>query len=336
MLRLSPLRLSDGADRTRRAPRRAGVLGTAARAAAPAARLRGARWRGRSGGGGCGGAGSGARAGVDLRPRGAAGRRRRRRLAGRAPAARPAAPAARRGRWCWPRRAAAAPDDGAARAAATRCGAAARLGRRRRSGAETALGADPLAAAPHSAPSRARRVSAAIDGQFVRPHRPSWRALLRSAGLDVDHEAVVLAEGADVDPRAEIEAHQHRIVIVFALDRFDHRRQRRLGVRQVEAQHRVEGQRQLVPGIVRRDADEFRQVEDVARERRLGDRLHPDRRRLALLRQRALLAGAPLGFAGAARQFVDDIARQARRQPGPGRRAGDRRTAARRRSSSSS
>ena len=154
--------------------------------------------------------------------------------------------------------------------------------------------------------------------QLVRPYRPVLaHGGLAFGRLDIDNKAVVLAEGAHVDARAERKAHQHGVVVGFAVDRFDGRRQRRLGVRQIEPQHGVEDQRQLVPRIVRRYADELRQIEDIAREGRLGDDLHPDRRHLALLRQHALLAHAALRIAGAARELLDDVARQAGRQSAP-------------------
>ena len=241
-----------------------------------------------------------------------------------APVAAPALPAGRlaaerrRGAPCGGAAAAAAAAVRRRRGAAAGCwtggccagGGASRLLRLRRCGCAAAARAAaacsrrgsarpvrPCAPAPSSA-ADARAARSRALGQFrrhrrqlVRPHRAVLARGLALGRLDVDDKAVVLAEGAHIDLRAEIEAHEHRIVVGFAVDRFDHRRQRRLGVRQVEAQHRIEGQRELVPGIVRRDADQLRQIEHVARERRLGDRPHPDRRHL--------VAAAPARAAGA-------------------------------------
>ncbi len=155
-------------------------------------------------------------------------------------------------------------------------------------------------------------------GELVRAHA-AFRA--RALGLhrrDVDHVGQVLAEGAHVDLAGEHEAHHHGVLLDLAVDRGDHRRQRRLGVRQVELEQRVEREREPVLAVVGGDADQLGQVEDVAREGRLAGDPHPDRRLLGLAREHALRAHLLFRLARAPRQFVDDLARQPRRQAGPG------------------
>ena len=155
-------------------------------------------------------------------------------------------------------------------------------------------------------------------GELVRPDAVLGPRAFRLHGRDIDHEAQVLAKRAHVHLLGKGETHQHGFLLDLAVDRGDRGRQRRLGVRQIELEQRVEGEREPVLGVVGGNAGELRQVEDVAGEGRLADDAHAQRLQLGLARERALRPHLLFRIARAPRQLVDDLARQARRQAGPG------------------
>ena len=92
---------------------------------------------------------------------------------------------------------------------------------------------------------------------------------------------------------------------------------RELGVGQIELQRLGELQRELVLAAVGGDAGQLRQFEDEAREGRLLGDPHVDRTDPAQLREFGALARVLLGVAGAPRQFLDHLLRQAGRLAGP-------------------
>ena len=248
---LSPARRCRAADAPGRAP--------------PAARSAPEQQRRALGGGAdcCGGGlrrGGRRRRGLRLR------RRRRIRRLGRRPAAPPLAVA----------EAAAAP---AAAAALWRCG-----------GAASPAAAAASSAAPMPAVSRWRARPAPPPSSDSSSDRtePSWRAVLRSAVSTsttklLSSRKVRTSTRAPKLKRTTAESWSASLSIDSIIGgsvALASARSKRSIASNVSVS--------LLAAVVRRDADQLRQVEDVAREGRLGDRAHADRRRLLLLRQRAL------------------------------------------------
>ena len=139
----------------------------------------------------------------------------------------------------------------------------------------------------------------------------------RTDRLHVDDVVVVLAERADVDLADKFELHRRGIAARLRVDRRNRRRQRGLHVGEVETQRRLERHRHLVVVALDRNRDQRRQPEGVARKGRLHADAHAHRRQHALVRDLLLRARLLLGFARAARQFLDDLLRQPGRQPVP-------------------
>ena len=100
-------------------------------------------------------------------------------------------------------------------------------------------------------------------------------------------------------------------------DRGDIRRRRHLGVRQIETEHVVELQRQLLVVQDRRHVDAVGHLEHEADEGRLHRGADPDRRLLLCGGDRQLRAKRPLGGPRPRRQFANDFGGKRRRRTGP-------------------
>ena len=149
------------------------------------------------------------------------------------------------------------------------------------------------------------------------PARVLRRRLFRLLEGDVDDVVLLLAEGMDVDFADQRDIDRRGVGIGALGDRGDIRRRRHLGVRQIERQHAVELQRQLLFVEDRRNVDPVGHFEDEADEGRLHRGAHAHRRLLLCGRDRELGAKRALGGARARRQFANDFGRQRGRRAGP-------------------
>ena len=144
-----------------------------------------------------------------------------------------------------------------------------------------------------------------------------WHGLVGLLERDVDDVVLFLAERVHVDIADQRDLDGGRIGIGALVDRGDVGRRRDLGVRQVERQHAVEEQRELLFVQHRRDADAVRHLKHEPNEGRLHQRADPDRRLLPGSLGGALHAQQAFGRARPLRQFADDFLRQRRRRAGP-------------------
>ena len=142
------------------------------------------------------------------------------------------------------------------------------------------------------------------------------RRLLRLES-NVDDVVLLFAEGMHIDFADQYDIDRGRVAIGALGDRGDIRRRRHLGVGQIEREHVVELQRQLLVVEHRRNVDPVGHFKDEADKGRLyrGTDTH---RRLLLGRSGCKLgAQRALGRPGPRGQFANDIGRQRRRRTGP-------------------
>ena len=141
--------------------------------------------------------------------------------------------------------------------------------------------------------------------------------LFRLLEGDVDHVVLFLAEGMHVDFADHHDVDGGRFNVGPLVDRGDVRRRRHLGVRQIETEHVVELQRQLLIVQHRRHVDAVGHLEHEADEGRLHRGADPDRWLFLCGGDRQLRAKRPLGRPRPRRQFADDFGGKLRRRTGP-------------------
>ena len=127
---------------------------------------------------------------------------------------------------------------------------------------------------------------------------------------DVNHIAAVLAESPDVDLAEEREFDGRLLLAHGGVDVLDHRRQRRLGLGEIELEGSVQLEVQLVAIAFGDHRDELRQIEDVAGKVRLIGDTHARLDHLFLLREQPDLALSPLRLLDAARELLHHVLRQ--------------------------
>ncbi len=121
----------------------------------------------------------------------------------------------------------------------------------------------------------------------------------------------------DIDIADQLDVDGGRVAVDPLIDRCHVGRRRYLGIGEIEAEHGVELQRELLVVEHGRNVDAARHLEHEANEGRLHRRADADRRALLRRRRGALQTQRTLGGASAFGQFADDVGRKARRRAGP-------------------
>ncbi len=148
-------------------------------------------------------------------------------------------------------------------------------------------------------------------------HSQLLGGLFRLLERDIDDVVLFLAERAYVDFADQHDIDRGGIHIAALGDRGDVRRSGHLGVGEVEAQHVVELQRQLLVVEHRGNVDAVGHLENETHEGRLHRGANPYRRFLLGGIDRKLCPKRALGEARALGQFANDLGRKRRRRPGP-------------------
>ena len=154
-------------------------------------------------------------------------------------------------------------------------------------------------------------------GRLGRGLRLGQSGLFRLLEGDIDHIVLFLAEGMHVDLADQHDVDCGRIDVGPLVDRGDVRRRRHLRIRQVEIEHAVELQRQLLIVQHRRHVDAVGHLEHEADEGRLHRGADPHRRLLLRGVDRHLRAKRALGGPRPLRQFAHDRRRKRGRRTGP-------------------
>ncbi len=135
---------------------------------------------------------------------------------------------------------------------------------------------------------------------------------------DIDGVTVLIAKAAHVDLGEKIEPHDRGTIADLRLDRADCSRQRGEHVAKIEIDRRVKSQRQFFCRATAGHRNLIGDGEHITRKRWLRRDVDTNRRNFSQRRESMRALQRHFGVPRAPRQIVDDILRQARRQPLPG------------------